>query len=1268
MLWHAHALRRIIIATLVLGVSIWATLQFWLFPNLDQYRPDLVKLAASEIGLPLRIGHLSGYWDGLSPRIVFKDVHLYDKSGRQALDFDQVSATVSWWSPVLFKLRFASLSINRPALVIRRSPEGVISLAGIPLNGDGPDNGFADWVLEQSSIEILQAKVSWLDDQFAAPPLSIDAVDFRLDNRFGRHHFTLQGTPPAKLASQLSLQGNLRGKRVADLASWSGRTQFNLSYADLAAWRQWIRYPITIEKGKGGVSGTLQLDKGRLKQLQMALMLNDVNLRFGQQLAPLIVQRLDTEFALAVNGAQYDLQLSRFDLDRKPAAPIRQRQLQVELTDTGATGWQLTKLNAPALDLAPLAELAGALPLPAKVNQALLQSSPHGRLKDVRFEWSAPPAQRYRFSGAFEQVGFAPVDDLPGVSNLSGAVLASEQGGTVTLDGEDASLSMPGVFAAPLALGRLDAAIDWRRDQAQWRAQVRRFKVSNGDLNLDLGGEYQYTGKGAGRADLKADLSRVKANVVWQYLPLVTSADLRDWLKTALKSGTAERAHMVLQGELDHFPFDKPNTGVFRVDVDTRDIDLQFAPGWPQIDKLNAKLAFVGDKLRIESKSGTIMGSRIIKVTGDIPSLDKGEQLLIDGEVEGKADDLLRYVDNSPVDRSLDGFTRTIKAQGNAKLSLKLDIPLEHADDTKVNGTVRFAGNRLDFGKTIPTLDNVSGNLQFTERGIAFNNLAGDGLGGRFVANADTLADGTVRINGRGRVTGVGLHAWLNRPLYKQLKGETPFQLGLSIRRNGTDLLVESNLQGMAADLPPPFAKAAGEQRPMRLQLADSAGQTRWQLRVDRQLMLDMLERPGQPMAGNVTLTPSVEQAGGVSDAIPVVGAIKNGVNVAGTLSAFDADRWLPLLAGPGGSSELSSLTISDVRAGSLTILDKTIKEVKLSAQHEGSSWLFNVNSQELQGVVSWNSQQSGRVTARLKRLQLPLIAAERGPDSLTNTQGNALPWLDIGIDNLVYKDHTLGKVELRAQPRGDSLRFEKLVLQSPEGTLKADGQWAFRARPEVSQFNVQIESDDVGKYLARFGYADTVRKGTAKLEGQLSWQGSPYDPAYPTLTGHLALDAKNGQFEKIDPGIGRLLGILSLQSLPRRMSLDFGDVFSEGLAFDAVTGKAQINKGILTTDNGVIISPAALINMKGEVDIAKETQNLSVRVVPKVGEGVSIAAWAALANPLAGVGALVLQKLMQEPIGQLIAYEYQISGDWRDPKVEKGAPPKPKREPQSAR
>ena len=162
--------------------------------------------------------------------------------------------------------------------------------------------------------------------------------------------------------------------------------------------------------------------------------------------------------------------------------------------------------------------------------------------------------------------------------------------------------------------------------------------------------------------------------------------------------------------------------------------------------------------------------------------------------------------------------------------------------------------------------------------------------------------------------------------------------------------------------------------------------------------------------------------------------------------------------------------------------------------------------------------------------------------------------------------------------------------------------------------------------------------RGTAKL-GSRSWAGSPSDMEI-TLTGNLVLEAAKGQFVKLEPGIGKLFGILSLQALPRRISLDFRDVFSEGFAFDEIVGAVKINRGIASTDKFRIEGPAARVFMSGEVDLARETQKLRVRISPHVSDTFSLAG-ALVGGPIAGLAAYLAQKVLKDPLDQMVSYEY---------------------------
>jgi uncharacterized protein YhdP len=198
---------------------------------------------------------------------------------------------------------------------------------------------------------------------------------------------------------------------------------------------------------------------------------------------------------------------------------------------------------------------------------------------------------------------------------------------------------------------------------------------------------------------------------------------------------------------------------------------------------------------------------------------------------------------------------------------------------------------------------------------------------------------------------------------------------------------------------------------------------------------------------------------------------------------------------------------------------------------------------------------------------------------------------------------------------------------------------------------NLRLEVADIGKFLARMRYPEGVRGGTATLSGTLGWNGAPQDIDFPTLTGSLAVNAARGQFAKLDPGIGKLLSILSLQALPRRVALDFKDVFSEGFAFDSIQGKVKIQRGIATTDSFRIVGSSARVVMSGNVDLHQETQALRVRVTPSVGDSVATVT-ALLGGPVAGIGVYLAQKLLNDPLGQLIAYDYSITGTWSDPNV----------------
>jgi uncharacterized protein YhdP len=200
---------------------------------------------------------------------------------------------------------------------------------------------------------------------------------------------------------------------------------------------------------------------------------------------------------------------------------------------------------------------------------------------------------------------------------------------------------------------------------------------------------------------------------------------------------------------------------------------------------------------------------------------------------------------------------------------------------------------------------------------------------------------------------------------------------------------------------------------------------------------------------------------------------------------------------------------------------------------------------------------------------------------------------------------------------------------------------------------NFKLDISDSGALLERFGQPGVIRRGKGRMEGQVAWLGSPTALDTPSMTGRFNVNIEEGQFLKADPGIARLLGVLSLQSLPRRLALDFRDVFSEGFSFDFIRGDVQIDQGVASTNNLQMKGVNAAVLMDGSADITRETQNLRVVVVPEINAGTASLV-ATVINPAIGLGSFLAQLFLRRPLMEAATQEFRIDGSWLDPRVTK--------------
>jgi len=739
-------------------------------------------------------------------------------------------------------------------------------------------------------------------------------------------------------------------------------------------------------------------------------------------------------------------------------------------------------------------------------------------------------------------------------------------------------------------------------------------------------------------------------------------ARTRDWVANGVLAGQASDVRLRLRGDLHDFPFVDPEKGQFQVTAKVADAVLDYAPGWPRIEAIEGNLAFDRDRIEITGYSGTILGARIANVRVSLPSmLDPDPRLIVDGAAEGPTAVFLDYIRASPVRRMIGGLTDGMTSLGQGRLKLRLELMLHEMERSKIAGDFQFSGNAITVDARLPPIQRAGGRINFTESSLTVGDVRGQLLGGDLKISGGSRPQGGVVVVADGRATVDGLRALSDHPWRRRLSGAMRYVASAAIKDVRVQFTLDSTLEGLASALPAPLSKGAAEVLPLRVEVFPGEGRDRISVALGpatgRIVTAEFLRAmaPGGDAAGGgpaMQLQRTLVTFNPVTGETPVVPE-RRGTTVRGSLPALDLDRWQPLIAESGsdrGAPGAGEGAGYDVKIGVLDAMGKRMRGVVLQGVTDGSGWSASVSTAEFAGDVVYRTEGSGRLAARFTRFTLP----EESPNARPGESIKELPALDIVADNFVHRGRKLGRVEVQARYEGRDWRIDKLAMTNSDSALTGSGLWKQGEGPRTS-LAFKLDISDAGQFLDRIGSPDHIKGGRAKLEGSLVWNGDPLNIDYATLGGALQMQVDDGQFLEIEPGIGKLVSLMSLQMLPRRVTLDFRDVFSKGFQFDRITSSTAIERGVMAVKEFHMNGPAADVTMNGQVDLSLETQNLTVRVIPQLGDSASTVV--GLVNPIAGVATLIAGRLMKNPLGKMFSFEYVISGTWTDPKVEKLQP-----------
>ena len=549
--------------------------------------------------------------------------------------------------------------------------------------------------------------------------------------------------------------------------------------------------------------------------------------------------------------------------------------------------------------------------------------------------------------------------------------------------------------------------------------------------------------------------------------------------------------------------------------------------------------------------------------------------------------------------------------------------------------------------------------------------------------------------------------------LIKRIDGAAPYEMHVRGARNVLpNVQASADLTGVGIDLPAPFGKTKGAPMPFALSFQPATGGPADQH--DAQLTLGPLharyvlqqigraqvkvdpQDPAEPMNVRAVLK-------AVRGAITVnkpADLPAQGVTAAVDMDTLDADAWRKVIADavaaqpdtPANAAPRPPMnenvrqfipTRAALRVGTLKLLDRRWENVAVNASEDASNrkWQASIASNQIAGNVAFTpgavKGSPGAVQARLDKVVIPdktekTEKADNAPAATAPRKPpRNMPSIDVIVNELIFRGHGLGRLEVDAHNETIAdepiWTLDKLQLANPDATFTANAIW--RTLPGAT--NVAQASDasdehatrrtsvafrlDVkngGQFIDRFGLPHTVNAGMGTVSGHAGWNGGPTTVDLNSLDGNVTVDLRHGQILRA-PAAAKWLGIFSLRSLANLLTLHFEDVVGKGLPFEKITGNARMENGIGRTDDFVMITSPARVQMRGTVDVPKETQDLRVKVVPTVGAG-AVAIGAAVINPLLGLGALAADLALSKSIEKAFEADYSITGSWTKPVVQR--------------
>lgn len=1235
------------------------------YPQLPAYQQTIESHLAEMLGADVSLGEMRTYWRGQNPVLELEAVSI---DGDTAVRVDKAVIALDLPRSLAFQqLVFTQLELDQPNIRVQAplptpAQDAVSDPSSRPFDPEQAKGAaLLRLLLRQERISINNASLNLqLGD---LPPIQIDSLSANMRSTGAMHQLKVDGAvvsgeQRAPFRFNAEVEGSVRNQPL--------RFYFNLPKVSQDIINPWL----------------VQAQLDPLENL-------DANLRLwgAYQRQALNYLYLDTEIA-SLKAAAQTLSEVVLSLTLQQANTGYQAMLSGALTANDkpynlpslAANWDEglgvmpDSLSLDSLDLQKLMSwLDGQSFLPYMGQRAVTMLKPEGYIENLKVRWQTPDWASFVANADLINVSVSPWGGAPGLRNITGRLRHDLAGGSIDLDNNQFAMSFPD-------LKMPEWTYNFARGHVNWTLTDEAVEVGSGLLQLknkDVSASGRFFFRMPYDNDGQTDLTLLigvrdsTGTAFKEYIPPEeVGLETHKWLMGAIQGGIVRSGGFMLNANTrSRLPdYQKPVVQLF-LNVD--DLQFGFDPEWPSVTSGQGHFLYRDFGFLAEAR-GKLFDSTIKEAW--VYSAPGATRLQILGNAQGDASDIRRTLLETPIRSEVGEELPRWEWSANADTRIDVDIALDQTRSPKVFASTSLKNGRFVSVEDRLSFENLAGRLSFsTARGLQSDKLAGTLFGQPVSATIKSAPD-----EKSGQVTKVALtgkanmrqiEEWLNQPYLAVAEGTTDYTADLELCTASpfcSFLKIRSNLQGITVSAPEPLGKDADQKRhfDMMYALGDPEQQKLWlnyngDLRAIFQLAKDKVE------SGRVVI-------GGKEAKLPV----HPGLWIEGQLARLDVAELRAFLTKAGfvqaeqteealrDTPDISGdFSLQDIRmrVGELTSGGLALNDLSSEIRKVKDGWRISGENPMLKGVLFLPDDKK-----RIASLSLDYLNIKKGQfdDSGEKTENDGsenkgfsaseLPLIDLAVKSVTVNDKPYGAWVLEMRPDATGATFQNVRGDMFGVEVTGDARWA-TAGIEHSVMLMRFQGEDLNPLFSAWGYDRFIETKYLEVNANMIWLGAPWEFGVDKLNGHVDMLAKSGRI--IQAGESgqflRVLGILNLETVGRRLRLDFTDLFAEGLAFDRLSADYDLRNGVATSRKPFSLEgPSANMSLSGSLDLVNETVDKDMEVVLPVTKNLPVMS-VLLGQPQVAGAVFLIDKLIGDRLEKFTTIKYHLSGDWSDPQLE---------------